>query len=348
MFYRFSKYLIIFIFVTALYADENYDAGISELENSNHDKAIKFLELSAHAKNLDAYRVLGDIHYFESFPGTSIEEAEKWYRNLARSGSNYGAFMLALVWYENPSFERDNIEILRQFEQAADLGSPDAEFMLGLIFKEGNIAPKDLVRARNLFEKVVRDSPDLYSKYLLAEIYFELGEYSASNDLLLGIIKNEHDLYSDPLFLADIHILSGRNYVSLVDLEAAEENFLQAKKLLEPIEEGSWQLATTLNYLSLNYLTKGQLTLAEKFSLKAIKQRPDDGVAYNNFGIILSERGENGMAKNYFSKSLELLEAEFGAEHMELTPTLNSLGLASSELEEFAEAEEYYTKFLVM
>ena len=31
---------------------------------------------------------------------------------------------------------------------------------------------------------------------------------------------------------------------------------------------------------------------------------------------------------------------------MELTPTLNSLGLVSSELEEFAEAEEYYTRAL--
>ena len=53
----------------------------------------------------DAYQFLV-ISTILKFPRNEFEEAEKWYRSLAKSGSNYKGIMLALVWYENPSEKR--------------------------------------------------------------------------------------------------------------------------------------------------------------------------------------------------------------------------------------------------
>ena len=51
-------------------------------------------------------------------------------------------YLVGLIWQEDPSFSKSDVEIREQLEIASELGSLDAIFSLAISYKEGTLGER--------------------------------------------------------------------------------------------------------------------------------------------------------------------------------------------------------------
>jgi TPR repeat protein len=106
---------------------------------------------AAASENADAMLQLGVM--FEKGQGTSqdYDEAKIWYSKAAKAGNSSSMVKLGeLLAFGG---ETDPGEATRLFESAAEVGNPEAEEKLGLLYLNGIGVERDVLQARHLFEK---------------------------------------------------------------------------------------------------------------------------------------------------------------------------------------------------
>lgn len=79
--------------------------------------------------------------------------AERWYRLAANMGDFNAAWQVAQLHLRAEGIEKDNGVLLAHLEQAAQGGLPFAQAELGRIYEVGALAPRNLDRARSLYEE---------------------------------------------------------------------------------------------------------------------------------------------------------------------------------------------------
>ena len=178
--------------------------------------------------NEPALLTLGDLNFYDELPDASLEQAIKWYQIASDIGSHHGAAMVGLIWYENKKFQKSPEHIISQLEYALALGSVDAEVFLGLLYKDGDIVDRNLLKAQSYFESAIRRDPDVYTTISLAEVLFERGEYSRTVRILEEQTKTLGIYAEDQFVLGAAHNLLGRAYANQSEVLKAQKNFMIA------------------------------------------------------------------------------------------------------------------------
>ncbi len=93
-------------------------------------------------------------------------------------------------------------------------------------------------------------------------------------------------------------------------------------------------------WLGTAFLEKGDLNSAEYFFKKTIMNTKSDWQAYSNLGVIEALRGHEDLALQYYLKALE--------RNPDSTDLLNNLAATYIEMKEYAKAEEYLRRILVV
>lgn len=175
--------------------------------------------------------------------------------------------------------------------------------------------------------------------------------------IYLGKIDESINLLYDSIPIAEKlqnKILIGYCYMSLtiVHYEKKEPNLgiEYGKKALAFFEEISNQqeIALTLNALSMNYSSIGDLKEAEKCLKRALEISEKSGLKrdinyyLHNLGSNYRERGDLDLALEYFEKSYELQQKTKGLLHEHRTIT--NIGNIYHKKGDFEKAFEYYQK----
>ena len=91
---------------------------------------------------------MGELYFFGAV-GLSIDfaRAAKWYRKTAESGDAYAQYLLAHLYDQGLSGDKDPIEAIKWFLLAANQGEVKAQSRLAWMYFEGVGAEKDLIAA---------------------------------------------------------------------------------------------------------------------------------------------------------------------------------------------------------
>ena len=88
----------------------------------------------------------------------------------------------------------------------------------------------------------------------------------------------------------------------LMELNKMEESF---KLLKNALLIDSLSPSLLINF-GRYYLRQGDLEMAEKYDIKAVKIDPSYAIAYSNLGMIYGMEGKNELAMKYYNKSIEI------------------------------------------
>jgi Tfp pilus assembly protein PilF len=127
--------------------------------------------------------------------------------------------------------------------------------------------------------------------------------------------------------------LQGKEHHKLGDLASAEAAY---KKVLALIP----QQPDTLHMLGVLAFQQDRFEDSERLIAAAIRSRPNDGLAYYNYGNALRKLGRFDEAISAFTKAFELNPSHIAS--------LEHLGNIYKELNKFAKAHEYYDQLLAL
>ncbi len=141
------------------------------------------LERMAESGNMQAQYILATYHNLlsDSKPDGSEhkKEAVKWYRLAAEQGLSDAQFNLGVCYKNGIEVEKDVKEAIKWYRLAAEQGVSKAQFNLGVHFDKGEGVPKDSKTAVDWYQKAAEQG--------LPEAQFQLGVCFEEGD---GVEKN--------------------------------------------------------------------------------------------------------------------------------------------------------------
>jgi hypothetical protein len=149
-----------------------YEDGEGRLVPRDANEAIRWFAKAADQDYLLAESCLG-LAILRSNPS----EGQRWLKKAADRGDVRAQLQLA-VGYERGWFgEKNRDEALRWYAEAAKGDQPDAEFVLGQKYEEGDGVIQDYAVAVELYTKAANQAPDLggagVARRHLAELYLD-------------------------------------------------------------------------------------------------------------------------------------------------------------------------------
>ncbi len=129
----------------------------------NRGEAVGYLRKAGEAGELEAQKILWG--HFLSI--NNVQEGEMWLRKAAKQEDAASLFTLAFHLEQSPDAGRQKAEILDCYTRAANQKHPQALYLLGLSYMEGDIVGKDAVKGRSLIEQAAKEGH--------VEASFELG-----------------------------------------------------------------------------------------------------------------------------------------------------------------------------
>ena len=128
-----------------------------------------FIFIGSGYENGDRYR--------EKMP----EAARKWYQMAAEAGVDYAYACLGKLLYEGDCGEQDYQKAYECFIKAGEKESMTL-YYLGLMYENGQYVKKNSQKAKEYYEKIVNENPDLKS---YGDLHYGLAEQR------LGNLRNE-------------------------------------------------------------------------------------------------------------------------------------------------------------
>lgn len=114
----------------------------------------------------------------------NLSGAYDQYRNAAEAGSPRAQYMLGRMYAEGEGIGQNSVEAVRWISKAADSGYPAADFEMGLRYLTGSQLPADPVKAVAHFKKAAEKEHEL-SMYHLGFVYiFGIGVAPDSQEAL--------------------------------------------------------------------------------------------------------------------------------------------------------------------
>ena len=98
---------------------------------------------------------LGDMYYFGDgiSTGQDYDKAFELYHKAAQQGSAEAKYKLGLMYHRGKSVEQDYNQARKLFERAANQNYAKAQHNLGVMYYSGESVNRDYVQAREWFEK---------------------------------------------------------------------------------------------------------------------------------------------------------------------------------------------------
>lgn len=221
----------------------------------NPKKAKEHMKKPAEAGNVQAQKLLAELHYYQK------EEAEsrKWYLKAANQNDTHSQCILAFFYIQ----EKNITQALFWYEKAAARNDKTALFNLGAIYSNGVLVSKDYKKAKVYYEKAANlnhagaqyrlgniyadvdndfqkafewhkkaaDNGDVDAKFLVAGLYYSgidvEKDYENAKKLFLELAKKNH---SNALYmLAVMHEDDEK------DMQKALEYYHKAAEGLNPL-----------------------------------------------------------------------------------------------------------------
>ncbi len=150
------------------YADILMSSGSGE----DREKAMQLYQGAAEQGNFEARRkystMLGDTR-------EDIEDLRRLLKQFAETGYPYDLYNCGNMFYRSSLSIDDYREAFRYVKQASDLGWADADFLLALMYREGNGVDRDIPKSVEYLERAAKNGHPR-AMAVLAEQYLE-GKY---------------------------------------------------------------------------------------------------------------------------------------------------------------------------
>ena len=123
--------------------------GVDAWSRGDYDKAIAEWEKPAAAGDADAQFNLGQAYKLGKGVPTDLKRAEELYRQAADQGHLHAADMYGLLLFQSGRRE----QAMAWLVPSAERGEPRAQYVLGIAHFNGDLVPKDPVRAYALMTR---------------------------------------------------------------------------------------------------------------------------------------------------------------------------------------------------
>lgn len=135
------------------------------------DKAVAMLTKAAEGDNSMAQYALGKIYLAGEIVPKDVLYAEKLLLKSAEQGNAYAQYQLGKLYLNaDDPIEKNTDKALAWLEKAVDQNNPFAQYTLGKLYLDGEVVPKDVFRAENLFLKSAERGNES-SQYQLGVLY---------------------------------------------------------------------------------------------------------------------------------------------------------------------------------
>lgn len=154
-------------------ADAEYEAGLLLMRASTGkgtETGIEKLLALAEEGHPDSMTAIGDAYYEGRLGPRDITKAYFYWNKGAKAGSALGAFKLAMAYSSCECQPRNPCAAAEWFRIAANRGLPEAELMMGNLYRDGHGVPKDLSMAAEWYFRATKH--DVWRAQLeLADFY---------------------------------------------------------------------------------------------------------------------------------------------------------------------------------
>jgi len=114
----------------------------------NYNRIMAWYRKSADQGHIGAQYALGRLHEIGEGTSQDYRRAAEWYRLAAGLGRHQGAqFALGSLYFYGRGVPHSYGEATNWYRKSAERGHPVAQYLLGLMFKEGWGVDRDLVEA---------------------------------------------------------------------------------------------------------------------------------------------------------------------------------------------------------
>ena len=320
-----------------------YHLGFFFFQEENVDKAIYYLEKASENGCSDATCYLGLIYGCKSHQIFDLKKSLNYLLNAANAGNKSAAYNYAKHifdfymmnrsnrYMENRIKENAKQDILHYFTIAADQGVIEAQSYLGMIYYEGEIAPRNIEKSLEylnsaafagsitslehlgqiymkggLVKKDVQKAIEYYkeaskmnslqSHISLAQIYFDQNNYKKAKKYF-SKSASQNDSYSQ-FFLGKLYMFEGdiNNGIKYFSLSASNGNLDAMFTLAELYLEGG--------------IVPKNEDLAIKY-YKIVESKTNNLKVQYNLGVYYYEKQLLAQSKYYFEKAAKQSNSEF-------------------------------------
>ena len=121
-----------------------YGRGVPE----NRTEGVKWLRLAAEQGHVDAQTSLAGLYFREALLHKGdYTEAVKWFRLAADQGDSHGQFVLGIMYHEGEGVPQNYAEAAKWYSLAAEQGDYGAQLYLGTMYANGEGVPQNYVKA---------------------------------------------------------------------------------------------------------------------------------------------------------------------------------------------------------
>jgi tetratricopeptide (TPR) repeat protein len=203
-------------------------------------------------------------------------------------------FWVALLWSVDPG------SVSARWRSALAVAAISALAVCGgLSWRQASYWQTDYT----LFPRAIALDPANYVAYVqLGEAQLHRGQYVEAEQNALVALR----LSSTPTVALYSHLLLGNLAYARGDARRALDHYAIAR--------GAWERSPLVHYnIGTAHLALGQLNEAERSLLRAIELHPGYSEAYNNLGVALTQRGDNGGAITAYQRALAIDPNNHGA-----------------------------------
>ena len=120
------------------------------------------------------------------------QQARKWLEKAAEQGSPEAQYYLGVMYYQGVGVEQDPQQARKWLEKAAVQEYPEAQYCLGLIYASGEGVKKDFKKAQEWWEKVnVQGNPTAQKNLEIIYNSWKEAEYRKAKTL----VENDQNLH---------------------------------------------------------------------------------------------------------------------------------------------------------
>lgn len=154
----------------------------------DEDMALDFLEKAEELGSTTCYKLLFDIHFYQSSDKSDLEKAFLYAKKAAENGDE-GSLLFegASDLYDNNDSTESRQKALKWIASSAEYGNAFAMSMLGSIYAEGKLVEPDLDKAIILFEAAATR---------LEQLITEESDDPIDEDILIRLYKTLSALYN--------------------------------------------------------------------------------------------------------------------------------------------------------
>ena len=158
--------------------DTELDSDIKKVLQLKHVRNIENRDLQftnvKKIKDRELQRFAGNFYQYmpEEEGFMSKENAIIMYTLAATQGDAKAQYMLGIMYYEDVVVPKDYKRAKELFDLPAKKGNVDAQYMLGIMYYEGVVVPKNNTEAKKLFISAANQG-NVAAQYMLGIIYYD-------------------------------------------------------------------------------------------------------------------------------------------------------------------------------